>query len=611
MLQITAKKESFQGKQFTSGRIRSLNQVEFDLSKDTLVEARIKVPSGGLGIWPAFWMMPSPEVTWPLGGEIDIMEFIGREPFYAQGYMHYGVAFGDKFEKGGPIRLPEPLYEEFHVFSVVKTANRIAWLLDGHEYQSYTPDDIEPKYSWPFEQNYYIILNVAAGGNWPGYPDESTVFPTTMEVDYVRVYDLEGGKTVPLIEGTRLVHQNQAQVQYCVRNAGGAAITWEVPGDSSFVGFSSQDCISVDFGASSGYVKASVATSCTSEATYELAIPVQVQPFYGVDFSILDPTTTPVMETGITSSATDEGAPALKYKRSLELYDNMIIDTDLLTTSDLPAYLSGDRKFFLEVKTTTSAPCTQVLIQLEDKSLAGLDNFPVGRHSRYQCFLEPTRDWQRVACDFIDRPDPSVTVVDRVVILLDPTLTREDVYFFRSIDVAVSGCTSNCEALQTNGASTTNCRKAAKSEEGACSDGINNNYEGYNGNLVTDCADPLCFNIDPVCGGSPTTPPPASSPPPSNTPTPTRHLSASPSISPVVTTAPATVSTPTVKPTTSTGTASPSSATKPAPVANPLEFDGPTECSLNPACVGLVDDCCPTSAGIYLCAYPLKSQMCI
>jgi beta-glucanase (GH16 family) len=626
-LKLTARRESFQNKEFTSARIRSLNKIEIDLTQDTLVEARIKVPDGGLGIWPAFWMMPSPEVTWPLGGEIDIMEFIGREPFFAQGYIHYGAAFGDKFEKGGPIRLPEPVYEDYHVFSIIKTTNKIAWLIDGHEYQAYTADDIEPKYNWPFEQTYYLILNLATGGYWPGYPEESTVFPTTMEVDYVRVYDLEGGKTVPLIEGTRLVHQNQVQVEYCVNNANGNAITWYVPGDASFVASSTSNCILVDFGLSSGYVKASTATSCTSEGSYSMALPVEVQPFYGVDVSVLDPATTTIeITTGSTRVLEVDGASALQYTRSLDLFDNFFIGMDI-PSSDLPDYVSGVRKFFLEIKTTTSAPCTQILIQLEDSALALPDNYGVGRHSRYSCLLEPTRNWQRVACDFIDQPDPSVSTVDRVVVLPDLTLSREDVYYFGSIDVAVSGCTSNCEALQTNGPSTNNCRKASKSEAGACNDGINNNYEGYNGNLVTDCADPVCFDIDPVCGGPP---PLESSPSPTalaTTRDPSAFPSRSPSLPPIVATtdtpsSSTATSMPSVEPSTSTAspseelpvsvppTTSSASMSPAAPTTAGTPFDGPAECSLNPSCVGLVDDCCPTSEDIFLCKFQAKERGC-
>jgi beta-glucanase (GH16 family) len=556
-LKITAKKESYQSSDYTSARIRTFDKVGIDLTQDTLVQARIKVPSGGQGLWPAFWLLPSPEVTWPHGGEIDILEFIGREPFYCQGYMHYGTVYGDKSQRGGPMRLPEPVFEAFHIFSIIKTKDKISWIVDGYEYQSYTSSDIEPKYNWPFERTYYVILNLAVGGDWPGDPDGSTIFPSTMEVDYVRAYSMSGGKTIPLINGTRLVHQDAKGVEYCVFNAGGSSITWEVPGDATFTTSSNSDCIFVDFATASGYVKAFLPSNCTTEGNYNLSIPVEVQPFYGVVLTILNSTMQPTLATGNVSVVNVDYVPALEYTRNIsELYDNILIDIPLVNLSD---YLTGNRKFFLDIKTTTSAPCTQVMIQLEDSTMALPDNYGVGRHSRYQCFLEPTRQWQRVACDFYDRPDSSVTSVDRVVVLLDPTLVRNDVYYIGSIDVGLAGCTSNCEALQSNGASTDNCRKAAKSEAGACNDGINNDYYGYNGNQVTDCADPQCFDIDPVCRGP----------------------------------------------------NAPSTSTIPVPIApspaSPIEFNGPAQCSANPACSALAGDCCPTANGVFLGKYLVRA----
>lgn len=589
MLKIIAKRETVEGKEFTSARIRTFGNVELDLTKDTLIEARIKVPGGGKGIWPAFWLMPSPEVLWPSGGEIDIMEFIGREPYFGQGYIHYGVQYGDKSDLGGPMRFPEPLYEDFHVFSILKTTNRIAWMIDGHEFQSYTPDDIQPKYTWPFENTYYIILNVATGGFWPGYADDATVFPTQMEVDYVRVYDMADGKTVPLIQGTRLVHQGDAKVEYCVVNADGAAITWVTPSDATFVASSTTNCILVDFGSSSGYVKADVTSSCPSEGVYALSIPVEVQPYYGVESTLMDASTSLPVATGELSVGDMDGEQVLMYTRAREeLYDNIQISSVLTNVSD---FMVGQRKFFLEVKTTTSAPCTRIIVQLEDSTLVTTADDFIGRHSRYTCFLEPTTEWQRVACDYADQPDSSVTSVDRVVLLIDAALIRGDVYYFRSVDVSVAGCTSNCEALQSNGASTSNCRRAAKSEAGACADGVNDDYEGYNGNAVTDCEDPACYMLDPVCMETLV----GAAAPVTSGPTTLSPTTSPPNATDATTSPPPTAAASTLAPTVSAMEA-------PTPSSPPSSaiFSGSAECSANQACVGLVDDCCPTADGVFL-----------
>jgi beta-glucanase (GH16 family) len=139
-LKIIAKQEAYGGKQYTSARIRSLGKVELDLTQEHLrLEARIQVLAGK-GLWSAFWMLPSflNVTSWPLGGEIDIMEFIGREPNNSHGYLHYGNLWNDRAIKGGPIRTPDSPSDDFHVYAIEKTPNQIQFFFDGHLFQTYT-----------------------------------------------------------------------------------------------------------------------------------------------------------------------------------------------------------------------------------------------------------------------------------------------------------------------------------------------------------------------------------------------------------------------------------------------------------------------------------------
>ena len=139
-LKIIAKKEAFNGKDFTSSRIRTLQKFDLDLTQDHVrIEARIKVPDGGKGLWPAFWMLPSDRdaTEWPTGGEIDIMEFIGREPQHAHGYIHYGNAFNDRIVKGGHLYTPDFVYEDFHEYAIEKKPGEISFFFDGHKYQTF------------------------------------------------------------------------------------------------------------------------------------------------------------------------------------------------------------------------------------------------------------------------------------------------------------------------------------------------------------------------------------------------------------------------------------------------------------------------------------------
>ena len=153
------------------------------------VEARIKIPFGQ-GIWPAFWMLGSDidDVGWPACGEIDIMEIIGREPAVNHGSLH-----GPGYSGGSPLTgiytLPagQKFADDFHTFAIEWEPTAIRFYVDGNLYQTKQPSDASGK-RWVFDHPFFIILNIAVGGNFPGNPDDTTTFPQTMTVDYVRVY---------------------------------------------------------------------------------------------------------------------------------------------------------------------------------------------------------------------------------------------------------------------------------------------------------------------------------------------------------------------------------------------------------------------------------------
>lgn len=151
-------------------------------------EARIKVPRG-TGMWPAFWMLGSNfgQTPWPDCGEIDILENIGSEPSTVHGSLH-GPGYSGGNPLTGSYSLPngEAFADDFHTFAVDWTPEYIAWSVDGQEYQRKTPADAGGN-AWPFDQPFFIIMNVAVGGAWPGPPNDDTQFPQSMVVDYVRV----------------------------------------------------------------------------------------------------------------------------------------------------------------------------------------------------------------------------------------------------------------------------------------------------------------------------------------------------------------------------------------------------------------------------------------
>nr|WP_030500005.1 glycoside hydrolase family 16 protein [Micromonospora purpureochromogenes] len=161
-------------------------------------EARIKVPRGQ-GLWPAFWMLGNDIGTnpWPGSGEIDIMENVGYAPSTVWGTLH-GPGYSGGSGVGASTSLPggQALADAFHTFAVDWAPDSITWYLDGVAYSRKTPADIGGN-RWVFDHPFFMIMNVAVGGNWPGSPDGSTTFPQTMTIDYVRVqaWDNGGGNT--------------------------------------------------------------------------------------------------------------------------------------------------------------------------------------------------------------------------------------------------------------------------------------------------------------------------------------------------------------------------------------------------------------------------------
>jgi len=152
-------------------------------------EARLRVPRGQ-GLWPAWWMLGAniDVVDWPQGGEIDVMENIGREPGIVHGTAH-GPGYAGAAGIGRADTLSQGAYaDDFHIFAIEWRPNDIRWYVDGRLYHDMTPADLPTGTSWVFDHPFFLLFNVAVGGGWPGDPDSTTTFPQQMVVDYVRVY---------------------------------------------------------------------------------------------------------------------------------------------------------------------------------------------------------------------------------------------------------------------------------------------------------------------------------------------------------------------------------------------------------------------------------------
>ncbi|MBE1576405.1 RICIN domain-containing protein [Amycolatopsis roodepoortensis] len=241
-LVITAKKENpgnyncWYGRcEYTSARLSTQGQFTQTYGR---FEARMKLPRGQ-GMWPAFWMLGADigNVGWPNSGEIDIMENVGFEPNTVHGTLHgpgYSGAGGIGAAYNGP-----NFSDDFHTYAVDWAPNQIEWYVDGNLYQTRTPADLNGN-RWVFDHPFYLILNLAVGGYWPGDPNSSTVFPQRLVVDYVRVNSSDtagrtgritgiGGKCVD-VAGANTANGTPIQITDC---NGNAAQNWTIGGDGT------------------------------------------------------------------------------------------------------------------------------------------------------------------------------------------------------------------------------------------------------------------------------------------------------------------------------------------------------------------------------------------
>jgi len=170
---------------YTSARMITKDKQEFEFGR---IDIRAKLPEGQ-GIWPAIWMLGAniDNIGWPKCGEIDIMELIGNLPKTSHGTAHYDNN-GHQYT-GSSYVIANKYSEEFHVFSIFWDKDVIKWYVDYNKFFEVSPSVLNGNY--PFNNPFFFILNIAVGGNWPGDPDETTVFPQEMQIDYVRIFQPE------------------------------------------------------------------------------------------------------------------------------------------------------------------------------------------------------------------------------------------------------------------------------------------------------------------------------------------------------------------------------------------------------------------------------------
>jgi len=188
-LKITAKRENIENSQFTSGRIRTINKGDWTYGR---FEFRAKMPVGQ-GLWAAIWMLPTDNDYggWPSSGEIDIMEYLGHDTTRVYGTIHYGGTQDYQSRGTNYVTSDTAFHRDFHIFALEWEEGKLHWYVDGELFQNLNSGWYSSAASFPapFDRRFHILINLAVGGNWPGSPDQSTLFPQNLVIDYVRVYE--------------------------------------------------------------------------------------------------------------------------------------------------------------------------------------------------------------------------------------------------------------------------------------------------------------------------------------------------------------------------------------------------------------------------------------
>lgn len=453
-LKIIAKQESIGNRNYTSARLRSINKGDWTYGR---FEARMKLPTAQ-GMWPAFWMLSTDETygSWPRSGEIDIMELIGKEPDRTYGTIHYGMPPPNNSSQGTNFQLNSGKFSDaFHTFAIEWEPNAIRWYVDDFLFLTKTSSDVG-SLTWPFNQRFHFLLNLAVGGNWPGNPNGSTMFPQTMEVDYVRVYD---GK-FPHITGKRKV-ANQAQNEiYTLNNVpAGSTVTWSAPAGAAIASGQGTNSISVNWGSATGDLIANISNTCYNR---QITLNVLVEAALAREFSFENFDNAPLINfLSASGNLTEDVAnPAANAVNSSALCGRYVRDAsqqyDVLqyTTAAIPnaaAYYTNQKKFYIDIY-TNAPPNTLILLQLENSNTAAPANYPTGRHSRYQAFTTVQNEWHRLVFTPLDQPDASTpsTSVNRLVFLFASNSFTTHTYYWDNFDSYAPATTGTSSVFAGN-----------------------------------------------------------------------------------------------------------------------------------------------------------------
>ena len=442
ILNIAAKKETVGSNTYTSARIRTLNKVDFASGK---IEVRARVPVGR-GYWPAVWFLPSENHygIWPLSGEIDLLEGKGQEPQTTHGTIHYGAYVPNNRYTGNTYTLSSGSFaSDFHVYTLQWNENAIEWYVDDILYSTKTRVNTNP-FWWPFDRNFHIIMNLAVGGNFLGYPDASTPDTASFQVDYIRVYQ---NLSQIFVSGPDAILRKDTNQIFYTQELPGASYLWEVPAGAIIRNGANLARAKVDWGLRSDSIFVTITHQGKSKkiAKWVRALPDTCE---GVidnlenRRSIYWVGSTGTFAGGITNPAKDSinssNSVNRYYRNSAVSYDAMVLKA--MSIKNATEFEGGN--LLLKMKLYTTAPVgTEININFENRARAGQD-YPIGRRCVLQAKTTRTRAWEELTFKLILRPDPNTLdgSIDQLVILLAPNTSTNDVYFFDDFSLEERPC---------------------------------------------------------------------------------------------------------------------------------------------------------------------------
>lgn len=459
ILTITAENDpnyNGSGANFTSARITTRNKQYWTYGR---MEARIRLPQGR-GLWPAFWMLDNNNINWPVNGEIDIMEYRGDLVNKSSAAVHYGDYSPNNLHDGSDYYLPSGnFYDDYHIFAIEWEVGEIRWYVDGNLFKTETesPYTLNPpsnhSETWPWDNDFFIILNMAVGGWYTGTTNENDIELTkpTLEVDYVRVYSDPISLT---LSGHDKVFENQT-TNYTAPSGTGYTFNWSVPSGATITSGQSTDNITVDWGdtSSSGDVHCDITPPSCSTIGVDLPVTVfadtcqlmfidydnhfNAEYYAGTGVytpSVANPSPNVVNSSSLVAKY-DRNAPdqwdAMKFK-------DILID-------DAIEFENGDNLFKMDVY--TSAPLgTTISINMENEALAA-SPYPSGRRSTYNATTLAQNAWHTLTFSLATTPDLGGTAsdaIDNLVILFDPgNYTGHTFYFDNFHREQTASCDNN------------------------------------------------------------------------------------------------------------------------------------------------------------------------